>query len=33
MEILGFKIWYNRNKNEYTDYKKLMIKKKKSFLD
>ena len=33
IEILGFKIWYNRNKNEYTREQKVNDNNKKSYLD
>ena len=33
IEILGFKIWYNRNKNEYTREQVVNVKTKKSYLD
>ena len=33
IEILGFKIWYSRNKNEYTREQKVNDNNKKSYLD
>ena len=33
IEILGFKIWYSRNKNEYTREQEVNGKVKQSYLD
>ena len=33
IEILGFKIWYSRNKNEYTREQEVNGKIKQSYLD
>ena len=33
IEILDFKIWYNKNKNEYTREQEVNGKNKKSYLD
>ena len=33
IEILGYKIWYSRNKNEYTREQEVNGKIKKSYLD
>ena len=33
IEMLGFKIWYNWNENEYTREQEVNGKNKKSYLD